>query len=64
MLGHLGSRSRKKIEKRDPVNIPTERGDLYLAYVDKPSGLHVYLLDDNVNAPVNSDLLIVSPKKF
>ena len=64
MLSHVGSRSRKRIEKRDPVKISTESGELYLAYVDKPSGIHVYLLDDNVNAPVNSDLLIVSPKKF
>jgi hypothetical protein len=64
MFSNLTSRSRKKIEKRDPVKISTERGDLYLAFVDKPSGLHVYLLDDTTNAPVNSDLLIVSPKRF
>ena len=64
MFSHLGARSRKKVEKRDPVKISTERGDLYLAFVDKPSGIHVYLLDDNVSAPVNTDLLIVSPKKF
>jgi hypothetical protein len=56
-------RKRMRIEKRDPVTIPTERGDLYLLYVDKPSGLHVYYLDDQA-APVNTDLLIVSPKKF
>ena len=56
-------RTRVRIEKRDPVTIPTERGDLYLLYVDKPSGLHVYYLDDQA-APVNTDLLIVSPKKF
>ena len=64
MFGHLGSRSRKKVQKRDPVKIPTERGDLYLAFVDKASGIHVYILDDVVSAPVNTDLLIVSPKKF
>jgi hypothetical protein len=64
MFSNLTSRSRKKVEKRDPLKISTERGDLYLAFVDKPSGLHVYLLDDTTNAPVNSDLLIVSPKRF
>jgi hypothetical protein len=57
------ARIRVKIEKRNPVTIPTERGDLYLIYFDKPSGIHVYYLDDRA-APVNADLLIVSPKKF
>ena len=64
MLSHPNSRSRRKVEKREPVKISTERGELYLAYVDKPSGIHVYLLDDYGAAPINSDLLIVSPKKF
>jgi hypothetical protein len=57
------ARTRVRIEKRGPVKIPTERGDLYLIYFDKPSGLHVYYLDDQA-APVNTDVLIVSPKKF
>ena len=64
MLSHPNSRSRKRVEKREPVKISTERGDLYLAYVDKASGIHVYFLDDYGAAPVSSDLLIVSPKKF
>jgi hypothetical protein len=64
MFSNLASRSRKKVEKRDPVTIPTERGELYLAFIDKSSGIHVYILDDAGSAPVNSDLLIVSPKKF
>jgi hypothetical protein len=64
MFSNLASRARKRIEKRDPVKISTERGELYLAYVDKASGIHVYILDDVGSAPVNADLLIVSPKKF
>lgn len=64
MMGHLETRTRIRVEKRNAVRIPTERADLYLGFVDKASGLHVYLLDDNGNAPINTDLLIVSPKKF
>ena len=63
MSSITSERTRVRIEKRDPVLIPTEHGDLYLLYVDKPSGLHVYYVDDR-SAPVNTDVLIVSPKKF
>lgn len=64
MMGRMESRTRIRVEKRNPVRIPTERGDLYLAFVDKASGFHVYILDDNGAAPISTDLLIVSPKKF
>lgn len=64
MVGRLESRTRIRVEKRNSVRISTERGDLYLAFVDKASGFHIYILDDNHSAPISTDLLIVSPKKF